>query len=297
MDLLAYWKFNNYVRDLDEGAGFNFNSKQSRLHSAIQVGETLWLFTRVVPKSGLAQFRIAASLVVRSKTINPPSYKYGPYRIWGDLRLSAYYRIGTDSEHDAFGVLKDLPLDSGSLGNCDRTTLLHACQTIRAVTKPASTLLRAFCCNLPIEERAYKVADEMKLEKAYQQPMPYFERFIREDHGGISDQKKFSLYSSYTRNRQLVGELGSLYQGRCQLCGFDPMTLYAVEASEAHHIVYRSRGGDDTMENLVLLCPNHHTVVHRNDATFDYAKLHFIFPNGRVEPLCINHHLKSRMAA
>lgn len=297
MDLLAYWKYNNYVRDLDEGAGFNFNSKQSRLHSAIQTGESLWLFTRVVPKSGLAQFRIAARLVVRSKTINPPGYKYGPYRIWGDLTHSRYYRVDSDAVNDAFELLQKLPLDSGSLGSCDRTTLPHACQTIRATTKPASGLLEAFCSDLPVEERAYKVVDEVKLENAYQRTLPYFESVVREDHGGVSDQRKLALYSSYTRNRQLVGELGSIYHGRCQLCGFDPLTLYSVEASEAHHIVYRSRGGDDILENLVLLCPNHHTVVHRNDATFDYAKLHFIFPNGRVEPLCINHHLRSRLAA
>ena len=34
-DLLAYWRYDNYKRDLEEGAGFNFNSRQPRLHSAI----------------------------------------------------------------------------------------------------------------------------------------------------------------------------------------------------------------------------------------------------------------------
>src|SRR6185503_3793273 len=29
-----------------------------------------------------------------------------------------------------------------------------------------------------------------------------------------------------------------------------------------HHIVYRSRGGRHLMTNLVLLCPQHHIVVH-----------------------------------
>jgi hypothetical protein len=45
MHLPAYWRWNSNVRNLCVGAGFNFNSKQSRLHSAIEVGETLWLFT------------------------------------------------------------------------------------------------------------------------------------------------------------------------------------------------------------------------------------------------------------
>src|SRR5262249_40071060 len=48
MHLLAYWRRDNYVRDLDEGAGFNFNSGQPRLHTEIEVGENLWLWTRLL---------------------------------------------------------------------------------------------------------------------------------------------------------------------------------------------------------------------------------------------------------
>jgi hypothetical protein len=49
--------------------------------------------------------------------------------------------------------------------------------------------------------------------------------------------------------------------------------------------------------NLVLLCPNHHTVVHKTDATFDYSRLTFCFPNSRTEPLCLNSHLSPRVEA
>jgi hypothetical protein len=77
MDLLAYWRIDNYRRDIDSGAGFHFNSRQPRLHTAINIGETLWLFTRLAGKSGLSEYRILARLVIRSKTINAPSYQYG----------------------------------------------------------------------------------------------------------------------------------------------------------------------------------------------------------------------------
>ena len=80
MDLLAYWRYDNYLRDLDEGAGFNFNSNQSRLHTAIHIGERLWLFTRVV-NTGRSEYRLLARLNVVAKTINAPDYKYGPYRL------------------------------------------------------------------------------------------------------------------------------------------------------------------------------------------------------------------------
>jgi hypothetical protein len=35
-----------------------------------------------------------------------------------------------------------------------------------------------------------------------------------------------------------------------------------VNWSSPHHIIYRSRGGSDKLENLVLLCFFHHRLVH-----------------------------------
>src|SRR4051794_35520776 len=114
MDLLAYWKIENYRRDLDAGVGFTFNSKSARLHTAPALGDTLWLFTRIVGAGGLSEYRVVARLLIRAKTINPPGDKYGPFRVWGDLSLSEYFRVTTNSAQDAFELLRLLPLDSGT---------------------------------------------------------------------------------------------------------------------------------------------------------------------------------------
>lgn len=42
---------------------------------------------------------------------------------------------------------------------------------------------------------------------------------------------------------------------------------------------------------MVLVCPNHHAAIHRDDATFDYRSHEFRFTNGLVEPLRLNEHL------
>ena len=97
MHLLAYWRLDNYLRDLDEGAGFNFNSRQARLHSEIEPGESLWLFT--VLKNPPRYF-IVARLVIRSCTTNPPGYKYGDYRVWGDLQRSRYFKLCPNEPFD-----------------------------------------------------------------------------------------------------------------------------------------------------------------------------------------------------
>jgi hypothetical protein len=88
MHLLAHWRIDNYLRDLDEGAGFNFNSNQARLHSEIEAGQSLWLFTRL---KAPPRYYLVARLVVRSKTINAPGFKYGACRGWGDLHASRYF--------------------------------------------------------------------------------------------------------------------------------------------------------------------------------------------------------------
>ena len=43
----------------------------------------------------------------------------------------------------------------------------------------------------------------------------------------------------------------------CIMCG---SSRYHI-----HHIVYKSHGGDDIPENLILLCKTHHDLVHTNE--------------------------------
>jgi 5-methylcytosine-specific restriction protein A len=93
------------------------------------------------------------------------------------------------------------------------------------------------------------------------------------------------------RSRKNVEALQERYAGRCQLCGWEPVKLYEQPLCQGHHLHWLSRGGEDEIENMVLLCPSHHVAVHRGNAPFDYAGLAFVFPNHR-EPLQHNHHLQ-----
>ena len=43
----------------------------------------------------------------------------------------------------------------------------------------------------------------------------------------------------------------------CRLCG-------STSLLQAHHIIYRSQGGKDTLDNLILLCLYCHEKVHSN---------------------------------
>jgi len=297
MDAIAIWNYSNYCKDLDEGAGYHFNSNQMRLHLALNLGDSLWLVTRVVV-GRINEYRLAARLIIRAKTINAPSYKYGSYRVWGDVMASRYFQIEKTSEHDVFELIRLLEMESGTLTEKNRSNIFQSMQTIRSIPRKSSNLLECFSNQLPLETRATQVLDETKLEKAYaaDDPEQQLDLMLKEEPDGYSASKKSDIRQSYERNRKLVKSLHETYNGRCQVTGHDSPLLYGVPTAEAHHVVYKSRGGADEMENLVLVSPNLHTAIHAANATFDYASLAFIFPNGRVEPLVLNSHLQKRVA-
>ena len=63
--------------------------------------------------------------------------------------------------------------------------------------------------------------------------------------------------------------------GICQLCG-QPAPFKDKDGEpflENHHLVWLSRGGTDTIDNTVALCPNCHRKMHILDLQEDIDKL------------------------
>jgi hypothetical protein len=109
--------------------------------------------------------------------------------------------------------------------------------------------------------------------------------------GIASPQKRERLIEVYDRDQTLAKELKRLYGGECQICGSAPFNGVFGDVSEAHHIQWLSRGGQNTLDNVILLCPNHHAAIHSADPEFDRDKLEFQFGSKAV-PVRLNRHLK-----
>lgn len=73
--------------------------------------------------------------------------------------------------------------------------------------------------------------------------------------------------------------------GICQLCGNNaPFKDKAGRPYlETHHIVWLARGGEDTIENTVALCPNCHRKMHVMDAEVDLLALKKTSPRTGAE--------------
>jgi hypothetical protein len=49
----------------------------------------------------------------------------------------------------------------------------------------------------------------------------------------------------------------------------------------AHHVWHWSKGGPTSLDNLVLLCPRHHRLLHEGNWTYDAGERAFQRPDGR----------------
>lgn len=242
-------------------------------------GDSLWAFTRNADR----RYVLAAELVIRAVTYNAPGYHYGRYRIWGDLGRSRYFDI--DAAADAEPLIRSLTLRPRAT-HLGQSFQGHA--AVRPLARSDHLVIAAFARELPTL-RVSALLHEERLEAHIARGGRVAEPAV-----GYASERARDVYTALRspRARRYVEQLRRLYDGRCQVCGYAPRMLYGVDACHTHHLIWLSRGGADKLANLCLICPNHHSAIHRADAAFDYGGLRFLFPTGRVELITINEHLQ-----
>ena len=92
-------------------------------------------------------------------------------------------------------------------------------------------------------------------------------------------------------NNKIQKTLKNLYQHRCQICGATAEVMYGVDVSEAHHIEYFTKSLNNNASNIIILCPDHHRIVHKAKGIFDYETHCFTYDNAKVDALMYNLHL------
>ena len=103
--------------------------------------------------------------------------------------------------------------------------------------------------------------------------------------------EKYHLMKVRKLNRSIGNYLKKLYDSRCQICGYSIGEAYGAKVVECHHINYFVRSLDNDSDNLLIVCPNHHRIIHATNPIFDKDKKIFLYSNGYVENLKINLHL------
>jgi 5-methylcytosine-specific restriction endonuclease McrA len=102
------------------------------------------------------------------------------------------------------------------------------------------------------------------------------ERVVMDRVGGTvvvsgSIRLTFQAQRSIATKERVVSERGP----HCQLCGFVFRKANGEDYAESHHVIPLSEGGPDTDDNLLVLCPNDHKMIH-------FARVEF--PESRARP-------------
>lgn len=92
-------------------------------------------------------------------------------------------------------------------------------------------------------------------------------------------------------NRKIGDNLKLLYGYRCQICGRLIGEEYDSHVCEAHHIDYFVNSLNNDSNNQLIVCPNHHSIIHDTNPLFDRKRLLYIYQNGKEEKLILNQHL------
>jgi len=82
----------------------------------------------------------------------------------------------------------------------------------------------------------------------------------------------------FVRDRRLVEHLKILYSFRCQVCDrrIRCPRLRIPGYSEGHHIMPLENSGPDVLENLIIVCPNHHIELQHGGRPLSLEKLRLV---------------------
>lgn len=85
---------------------------------------------------------------------------------------------------------------------------------------------------------------------------------LLEDVPELYNEKSTILLEKIKRYQNLVRKLKNKYDNKCQLCGFTFEKQDGSNYSEAHHIVRLADNGSQGENNVIIVCPNHHRMLH-----------------------------------
>lgn len=92
-------------------------------------------------------------------------------------------------------------------------------------------------------------------------------------------------------NKKTIDKLKKLYENTCQFCGGSFGEEYGCSILEGHHIDYFSETENSQPSNILIICPNCHSLIHKTNPNFNFVEKVFYFENGKKVTLKLNKHL------
>ena len=106
---------------------------------------------------------------------------------------------------------------------------------------------------------------------------------LKDENSGM--EKRLQIVKIRKLNRKIGENLKLLYGYRCQICGQITGEKYGSHIAEAHHIDYFVNSLNNDANNQMIVCPNHHSVIHDANPIFIRKKMVYRYDNGMEEKI------------
>lgn len=101
----------------------------------------------------------------------------------------------------------------------------------------------------------------------------------------LDSSASIELINKYVKvrkyNKKIIVDMKKKAEGKCQICGCG--CEHGVSIVEAHHIDLFSISQDNTPDNILIVCPNHHRLIHKTKAAIDIINHIIEYPDGTSE--------------
>ena len=113
---------------------------------------------------------------------------------------------------------------------------------------------------------------------------------VTDPNAGFAENERLTRIRKL--NRKMGENLKILYNYRCQICGKTIGEEYGSHIAEAHHIDYYVNSLNNDSNNQMVVCPNHHSIIHDANPRFDRKRMMYLYPNGVEQRIVVNLHLR-----
>ena len=115
--------------------------------------------------------------------------------------------------------------------------------------------------------------------------------FMADKTASIEEKQRLVKYRRI--DRSIILTLKRFYDYRDEISGEKIGDEYGDSVVEAHHIDYFTRSQNNDSTNIIIISPNYHRIIHKNNPHFNRKKFQFEFENGEVLRLSLYEHLKA----
>lgn len=280
-----------YVKDIDKSLLFQgFTIKASLLDSflgtfgKLEIGETRQI-------SVLLNGKLYSGIKVINQKFDRNKYPYHPemYQVRYDTQHEFINAIRAEFP-DIYGFIqeqmriKNLMKKRGeTLPNIKVPQEMRASLSFYASEDP--NIWEA----VPVTHYDFQIA-QRQLELSAMDENTFEDLLLTDADAAISEEPRFVKIRKLDRN--VCQSLKRLYGYRCQICGQLVSRPYGDNpVIDAHHIDPFVKSLNNNFNNIMILCPNHHRVIHTYNPTFKVQTKTLYYPNGYKESLLLNKHL------